>query len=214
MALTTIAAADDHPIVLDALRVSLQRIPIFRIEHECRSGASLLEALARLPTDIVITDFTMSRGDAAIDGFAMLRKLRDRVPGARVVLLTAQTNPGIFARAVKLGVRAVVSKEDGVEEVVRACLCVRTADDRYYSPTVRAITEGAGDYAHASQQDLTPKELEVVRLFVAGHSLIQIAGKLGRSASTISTQKHNAMRKIRAVSNTHLIRYAYENGLV
>ena len=93
---------------------------MFRIEHECRSGKSLLDALAKHPTDIVITDFSMSQREQAIDGFAMLRKLRDRVPDALIVLLTAQTNSGIFARAINLGVRAVVSKEDDTEEVVRA----------------------------------------------------------------------------------------------
>jgi two-component system capsular synthesis response regulator RcsB len=214
MDLTTISTADDHPLVLDALRASLQRIPVFRIEHECRSGKSLLDALAKHPTDIIITDFSMSQRDQAVDGFAMLRKLRDRVPDARIVLLTAQTNSGIFARAISLGVRAVVSKEDDTEEVVHACLRICTSNEAYYSPAVRALTESAGERVGALQQELTPKELEVVRLFVAGHSLVRIAGKLGRSASTVSTQKHNAMKKICAKSNTHLIRYAFENGLV
>jgi two-component system, NarL family, captular synthesis response regulator RcsB len=214
MDLTTIALADDHPIVLSSLRNSLAKIPVFRILHECRSGASLLENLTATPADVVVTDFSMSQGDQALDGFAMLRKLRNRVPDARIVLLTAQTNPGVFARAIKLGVRAIVSKEDDVEEVVLACLRIRVGNARYDSPLVRAVMARVGEAATASQQELTPKELEVIRLFVAGHSLIEIANKLGRSASTVSTQKHNAMKKIRAESNTQLIRYAYENGLV
>src|SRR5260370_41910183 len=107
----------------------------------------------------------MSHRDQAVDGFAMLRKLRDRVPDARIVLLTAQTNSGIFARAISLGVRAVVSKEDDTEEVVHACLRICTSNEAYYSPAVRALTESAGERVGALQQELTPKELEVVRLF-------------------------------------------------
>ncbi|AFQ46483.1 signal transduction response regulator [Burkholderia cepacia GG4] len=186
----------------------------FHIVHRCSNGAALLEALAAFPTDLAIVDYAMSRGDNPLDGFMLLRKLRDTMPGVRCVMFTAQTNPSVFASAIRLGVAGIVSKEDEVSEIVRACQFVRAGGTRYFSPAVRAIVEQAGATAYENQPELTQKELEVVRLFVSGHSLASIAKQLGRSVSTVSTQKYMAMQKLQADSNTCLIRYAYETGLI
>ncbi|MCY1462873.1 Transcriptional regulatory protein RcsB [compost metagenome] len=114
---------------------------------------------------------------------------------------------------MKLGVRAYVSKEDPIDEVVRACLQVVACDACYYSPLAQAILDSAA-LAAAPATELTLRELEVVRLYAQGIQLADIAGKLGRSVSTISSQKTVAMRKLGVQTNTGLIRYAYENGLI
>ncbi|WP_448168063.1 response regulator [Burkholderia ambifaria] len=214
MTAITIAIADDHPIVADWLRNLPHWPPTYRFLHCSNSGETLVESLKRTPTDIVIVDFAMGTGDKPLDGFTLLRKLREIVPDARLVLFTAQSNPSVFAAATKLGVSAVVSKEDAADEVVRACRHLCSGGTRYFSPTVRSIIEQTGSLPDLEQPRLTKKELEVVRLFAAGHSLVSIAEQLGSSVSTISTQKHTAMRKLQATTNIHLLRYAYENGLI
>lgn len=210
----TIAIADDHPIVADWLMSLPQWPPAYRILHCSNSGEMLVESLMRVPTDIVICDFAMRRGDRPLDGFKLLRKLREIVPDARLVLFTAQSNPSVFAAATRLGVSALVSKEDAAGEVVRACRHLCSGGTRYFSPTVRSIIEQTGSLPNGGESRLTKKELDVVRLFAAGHSLCSIAEQLGSSVSTISTQKHTAMRKLQANTNVHLLRYAYENGLI
>ncbi|KDB10010.1 two component transcriptional regulator, LuxR family [Burkholderia sp. lig30] len=210
----TIAIADDHPVVLELLRSLPQWSPTFRVVHVCDRGTALIDALTVSPTDIVVSDFSMSRGDRPLDGFMLLRKLREVVPHARRVLFTAQSNPSVFAAATRLGVSAIVSKEDAAVEVVRACRHLCSGGTRYFSPTIRAIVEQGGALPHSVPPKLTQKELDVVRLFVSGHSLVSIAKQLGRSVSTVSTQKHTAMHKLQADANIHLVRYAYENGLI
>jgi len=66
----------------------------------------------------------------------------------------------------------------------------------------------------APSTELTVRELEIVRLYAQGLQLNEIAGKLGRSVSTVSSQKTVAMRKLSIQTNTDLIRYAYEHGLI
>ncbi|KHK60409.1 histidine kinase [Burkholderia sp. A9] len=214
MTAITIAIADDHPIVADWLKSLPHWPPAYRILHCSNSGAMLVESLTRAPADIVISDFAMSTGDRALDGFMLLRKLREIVPDARRILFTAQSNPSVFAAATKLGVSAIVSKEDAAEEVVRACRYLCSGGTRYFSPTIRSIIAQTGALPDRVQSELSRKELDVVRLFAAGHSLDSIAKQLGSSVSTISTQKHTAMRKLQAETNVHLLRYAYENGLI
>ncbi|CAG9170309.1 Transcriptional regulatory protein RcsB [Cupriavidus laharis] len=211
--LIRVAVADDHPLVLTALRDCLQRSARFRIACECTGGSELVHALDRQPADIAITDFCMGHGDATLDGFNLLNRLARRHHGTRIVVVSAQSNAAIIRRAVKLGARAFVSKEDELEESLRACLHVMASDSCYYSPSIRAILDNAA-MSDAPATDLTLREMEVVRLYAQGMQLNEIAAKLGRSVSTISSQKTVAMRKLGVHTNTDLIRYAYENGLI
>ena len=211
---TTIAIADDHPVVIEMLKRLPQWGSEFLIAHCCNSGMALIDALTRSPVDLVIVDYSMNRGDKPIDGLRLLRRLHDVAPGAQCVMLTAQKNPSVFAAALQLGVKAIVSKEDGIDEIVHACRHVRAGRTRYFSPTVRAIVEQSGTISHDSHAKLTQRELDVVRLFALGYSLSSIAKKLGRSVSTVSTQKYMAMKKLQADTNINLIRYAYESGLI
>ncbi|EKZ99861.1 MULTISPECIES: response regulator [Cupriavidus] len=210
-----VALADDHPLVVVALRDCLQRTPGFQVACECTNGSELVDALTQNPVDVAVTDFSMGHGDTSLDGFNLLRKLHRRHPDTRIVVVSAQTNPGVVSRAMKLGARAFVSKEDELDEIVRACIHVTISNGHFYSPSIRAVLDSATAAATAAPAtELTLRELDVVRLYAQGFQLTEIANKLGRSVSTISSQKTVAMRKLSVQTNTDLIRYAYENGLI
>ncbi|SDC84428.1 two component transcriptional regulator, LuxR family [Cupriavidus sp. YR651] len=207
-----VALADDHPLVVIALRDCLRRTPGLQVTCESTNGSELICALAHNPVDVAVTDFSMGHGDASLDGFNLLRCLSRRYPDTRIVIVSAQTNPGVVSRAMKLGARAFVSKEDELDEIVRACIHVTVSNGHFYSPSIRAVLESVSA-GTSPGTDLTLRELEVVRLYAQGLQLNEIANKLGRSVSTISSQKTVAMRKLSVQTNTDLIRYAYENGL-
>ncbi|GGX02016.1 DNA-binding response regulator [Pigmentiphaga litoralis] len=210
----TVAIADDHPLVLQAVGNALRATKAYTILHECQTGQSLLEMLAQRPADLVVMDFSMSRNDRSVDGLALVKRVRRVAPSAKVVLLTAQAHPGVLACALKEPVNAIVSKEDGLDELLRACHHARTQDLPYCSPTVRRLLDDAGAMPDAKVPALTPKEMEVLRLFAAGHGLVAIAERLSRSVSTVSSQKHTAMKKLNLKSSSELLRYAYESGLI
>ncbi|MEN7529634.1 MULTISPECIES: response regulator transcription factor [unclassified Cupriavidus] len=208
-----VALADDHPLVVTALRDCLQRTPGFQVTCECTNGSELVGALAQNPVDVAVTDFSMGYGDTSLDGFNLLRRLTRLYPETRIVIVSAQNNAGVVTRAMKLGARAFVSKEDELDEIVRACIHVTVSSGYFYSPSIRAVLDNAATVT-APTTELTLRELEVVRLYAQGFQLNDIASKLGRSVSTISSQKTVAMRKLNVQTNTDLIRYAYENGLI
>ncbi|MXN74336.1 response regulator [Burkholderia sp. 4701] len=210
----TVAIADDHPVVLESLDRLLQGTPPFRVAHSCRSGTALIAALMQAPVDIAVVDYSMSRGERPLDGLPLLRKLRRIAPRMRCVMFSALSNPSVLAAALRLGVAAIVSKEDPIDEIVRACRRLDACGTCYLSPTARATLERGDASTRGRESALTARELDVVRLFASGHTLQDIAKQLGRSVSTVSTQKYTAMRKLQADTNIHLIRYAYENGLI
>ncbi|MTD28842.1 response regulator transcription factor [Erwinia sorbitola] len=209
----TVAISDDHPHIIHSLKMLFSNSDRFVISNETVCGRSLLSALATKPVDIVITDFSLSSDRSTIDGFAKLRALKGRFPDVKIVLLTSQSNTAILRSACDYGVKSIVSKSDPVEETLQACQHVMTQSGYYFSSTFSYIK----NYLIKGREKgspLTPKELEVIRLFSSGYTLSEIAQRQNRTISTISTQKYNAMRRLGVSSNIELIRYAYAKGLI
>ncbi|MFM0068324.1 response regulator [Paraburkholderia aspalathi] len=210
----TVSIADDHPIAIHAVSSLVSVVPGFTVVHECLDGMDLLKKLKEEPTDIVVTDFGMSRDDHSIDGFVLLRKSGECAPASGIVLLTAQKNPSVLRRALTQSVSALVNKEDELSEVMQACLLVHRGGGAVLFSN-RESADGTGRQRLGQKNEApTRRELDVLRLYAAGHSLVEIADQLGLAVSTISTQKHTAMRKLHLASNTELIRYAFETGLI
>ena len=208
-----IAIADDHPVVVDAYTAHLQRLQGVEVACACMNGTKLIESLRETPCDIAVTDFSMGYGNGSVDGFNLLEKLVRLFPSTHIVVVSAQNNPGVVLRAMEIGARAFVSKADKASEVSRACAYVMGGGDVYYSPTVHGLLMSV-DIAAFPMNAPTQKEMEVVRLFASGMRLSEIGAKLGRALGTVSSQKTSAMHKLGVSTNTDLIRYAYENGLI
>lgn len=209
----TIAISDDHPHIIYSLKMLFENSDLFVVSNETICGKSLLSVLSAKPTDIVITDFSLSSDRSTIDGFSKLRALKGRFPDVKIVLLTSQSNTAILRSACDYGVKSMVSKSDPVEETVLACQHVMTQSGYYFSSSFSHIK----NYLTKGKEKgspLTPKELEVIRLFSSGYTLSEIAVRQNRTISTISTQKYNAMRRLGVSSNIELIRYAYAQGLI
>lgn len=209
----TVAFSDDHPHIIHSLKMLFSKNDRFTIATATVCGKDLLSVLASEQTDIVITDFSLSSKHSAIDGFAKIRALSGRFPLVRIVLLTSQKNIAILSKTCDYGVKAIVSKSDPVEDTVIACHHVMNQNDYYFSSSlidIKSYLSKSGGKGNS----LTPKELEVIRLFSTGYTLSEIARRQNRTISTISTQKYNAMRRLGVSSNVELIRYAYAQGLI
>lgn len=209
-----IALADDHPVVLLALRGQLEALPGVEVTSVCETGTDLIDALSTRPCDLVITDFAMSRNDAAHDGLELLAFLHRHFPKTQVLVFSSQANPGIIRRVMGMGLGGFVSKLDPISELIQAVSHLRRKRGAFYSSSARALIDPHTDLSSMSEPALSARELEVMRLYTKGHTLSQIAHILNRSVSTISTQKTAAMRKLGLQSNTELIRYAYAHQFI
>ncbi len=110
-----------------------------------------------------------------------------------------------------LNIKAVLNKADDITHLITAIHTVY-AGSSYLSPSIQEICMRTD--ASNSTQKLSRRELEVIRLFVEGASINEIANQLNRTKQTISTQKSSAMRKLGIQRDADLFRYAYESGLV
>lgn len=212
-----IAIADDHPVVLSALKHELSRFPEFRIVLMAQTGDDLLEALHRTPCEVVITDFAMPTDDKdESDGFSLIKRIRADHALTKLIVYTAMNNSAVVRRLYRMGVFSVISKKEKAEELINACLATQTSKQVYFPVSLRGELEvswAQGD-AFAQNKELTMSELEVVRLFVGGSSLSDICERLSRTPSTVSTHKNNAMRKLGLATDADLIKYAFATGML
>lgn len=205
-----IIIADDHPVVLMGLRVALQAYSArFDIVGEASNGKGLVDMLASVPCDLLITDFSMSDDAESNDGLVMLTSIHQGHPNLPTIVLTMLNNPALVQGMLAVGVRAVVDKMSFTKELMLAINAV-TAGRIYLSEhTKKQLIE----YSASGLRSLSAREADVVRMFAQGLTVTEIAHRTGRSVRTISQQKRDAMRKLGLAGDKQLHEYAKTTGL-
>jgi two-component system, NarL family, captular synthesis response regulator RcsB len=212
-----VVVADDHPIVLQAISDQFSRVSGMTITASVNSGNELVRALEREPVDLIVTDLVMqSDQEGELDGLRLVSRLRRSFPDIPVVIVTMTTSGDMLHQLCKLGVAAIVSKEEPPSELVQVTLRALTTKETLVSPKIqhRLARDGSSARDLGREQPLSPRELEVVRLFTQGMSVTEIARTLNRSVPTIATQKRSAMRKLHVDNHVDLVKYAARTGLV
>jgi len=204
--------ADDHPLVLVGGALALENANV-EVVGKARATDELLALLADRECDVVITDFLMP-SDRQDDGFALLDTIVKQYPGIAVVVLTMINRPAALQSMLNRGVLGIVDKRAPMDELATAARAV-AAGETYLSETLLDILNEADEVSEAMPgAALSPRETEVIRQFVAGRSLQQIAESEGKSVKTISRQKRDAMRKLGVDHDSLLGDYVRDHGLV
>ena len=208
-----VVIADDHPIVLVGVRELIERDPRFRVVGEAVCSNELVNLLASGPVDLVVTDFNMPGDSPYGDGLKLVEYLTRHFPSIRVVVLTMISNPLILTRLQELGVLAVIQKNQLHDEIQAALQAIARGNPiRQHRPQPISVVDDGADLDERFTR-LSPKEHEILRLFVSGQSVNEIARGLNRSAKTISTQTVSAMRKLEVSSDQDLLTYCIERNL-
>ena len=206
--------ADDHPFTLAGVRAEIERAGApLQVAGEASNGTTLLKLLeSSRPGDLLVTDFSM-RGPQLrdCDGLPLLLTLRRQFPALPIIVLTEVENPAMLRAMVESGVRGLVDKTSARNELLAAIQRV-AAGRIYFCRAMRTVLDQAGglDKPHVR---ISPHEAEVVRLFVGGLTVSEIAVRVSRSVKTISRQKNDAMHKLGLDNNSQLYAYARDHGL-
>lgn len=209
-----IILADDHPIFLIGLQVVLEQGDRAKVIAQANSPDELLHRLHTHECDVLVTDFMMPV-DQQNDGLRLLERIRRDFPQLPVVVVTMLNHAGLFRSILALEVRGLLSKASVAAELPTAIESIRQGR-RYVAASVRRTLHDAGEYGADNLmplEQLSPKELEVLRLLAAGHTVGEIAGRLLRSKQTVSAQKVSAMRKLGLANDAALFIYLQEHGL-
>lgn len=204
--------ADDHPLVLVGGALALRNAHV-DVVGEAKAADELLGMLEERPCDVVITDFLMP-SDRQDDGFALLDTIKEKYPDRALIVLTMVNRPAALQSMLARGVLGIVDKRSPMDELAVAAKAVHRGET-YLSETLLDILNEADETSIAMPgAELSPREKEVIRAFVNGQSLQQIADREGKSVKTISRQKRDAMRKLGVDHDSLLGDYVRDHGLL
>jgi DNA-binding NarL/FixJ family response regulator len=204
--------ADDHPMFRAGLRGSLGADPDLEIVGEAESGTAVVDLALALTPDLVLMDLQMPGGG----GIQATATLRERVPGARVLVLTMYEDAGSIFAAMRAGARGYLLKGAGEEDVIRA---VRTVAEGglVIGPAVADLV--AGFFASGHQQgpeafpELTDREREILELIARGMSNPTISHRLMLSEKTVRNYVSSILTKLAVVDRSAAIVLAREAGV-
>jgi two-component system response regulator NreC len=212
---TTIVLADDHHVVRQGLRVLLEAEPDFRVVGETGDGLAVLNLVERLKPDVLILDIIMPGSS----GLEVTREVGRHSPGTRVVILSMHANEAYVLEALQAGAMAYVLKGSTSEELVDAVREVAAGRRYLSSPLTERAVEAYVQKAKAAAlldpyETLTTREREVLHLAAEGYTNAEIADRLFISQRTVETHRANMMRKLDLRTQTDLIRYALQRGII
>lgn len=197
--------ADDHALMIEAVRLALKDEPDFEIVASAESGSQVLPLVERTDVDMVILDLRMP----GMDGLTCVKLLRERFPEVRIAILSAVDSDESVQAALDLGASVFVSKNVEPAELVAALR--RAADDVVSEPVGRS--EQRANPA-AENTGLTQRELDVLRSLGEGRSNKEIARSLWLAEQTVKFHLTNIYRKLNVSSRTEAVHWAYRHGLL
>jgi two-component system response regulator NreC len=202
-----IVLADDHAVVRSGLKLLLESEHGFEVVAIAGTAEDALRYVLGHKPDVLILDLNMPGSRTSLD---VIPEVAEVSPGTRVVVLTMQEDPAFARRALRAGAVGYVLKEAADEELVQA---VRLAADgqTYLHPRLGAALAAAPD---GRPDDLTQRELDVLRLIALGHTNAEIAEQLHLSVRTVETHRAHIQQKLRLSTRSELVRYALEHRLV
>jgi two-component system capsular synthesis response regulator RcsB len=211
MAILNVVIADDHPIVLLGVRELIERDERFRVVGEAICSNELIELLQNQSVDLVITDFNMPADSPYGDGLKLVEYLGRHFAHVKILVLTMISSPLILTRLHELGVVGVIQKNQ-LHDDIQLALTAIAKGRTFKSAKPESVSVMEPNVALDKRLSrLSPKEFEILRMFVSGQSVTMIARSQSRSAKTISTQKISAMRKLEVSSDQDLLTYCLEN---
>jgi two-component system response regulator NreC len=205
----TIVLADDHVVVRRGLRLLLEGEDGLEVLAEAGDVADALRLVGAHRPTVLVLDLNMPGEESlpAIPRFAEVS------PGTAVVVLTMQSEPGFAREALRSGARAYVLKEAADDELVEA-IRAAAAGETYLNPKLGARMAAEPDGPAAPPDDLTDREVDVLRLIALGHTNTEIGRQLYLSVRTVETHRAHIQQKLRRTKRAELVRYALEHGLV
>ena len=205
----SVLIADDHGIVRSGLSMLIDRQVDMRVEGEAQDGIEAVDSCLRQRPDVAVLDVSMPR----LTGLHAARQIKAQLPDIAVLMLSMHDDDAYFFEALEAGASGYVSKRGADADLIDAIRTV--ADGRTFlsSRTQQALMrQWLNDGAPA--EDLTPRELEVVKLIGEAHTNRQIADALKLSEKTIESHRGNVLAKLGMRDRVELVRYAIRRGLV
>lgn len=204
---TRVLIVDDHPVVRDGLRGIFADEPGFEVVGEAANGHDAVIQAQALDPDVVLMDLRMPR----MDGVTAIARLGEVGVRSRVLVLTTYDTERDVLPAIEAGATGYLLKDAPADELLRA-VSAAARGETVLSPSV--ATQLVGRVRQPTEEPLSPRELEVLRLVAAGSTNRQIAAELFISEATVKTHLLHLYGKLDVNDRAAAVAAAFDRGLL
>jgi DNA-binding NarL/FixJ family response regulator len=208
----SILIADDHEVLRRGVRALLEARPEWKICGEAATGREAAEKARKLRPDLVLLDLTMPE----MDGLEAIPKILEACPGTKILVLTMRDSGEMASQVLAAGASGLVLKSDAAHDLVRAIQSIER-DQPFLSPAVTRLIIGHLAKTNApgpSPVDVSPRELEILKLLALGRSNKEVATALDISVKTVDAHRFNIMRKLNLRTYSDLIQFAIRRQII
>jgi DNA-binding NarL/FixJ family response regulator len=206
-----ILVVDDHPLILEGLRSSLERASDITIIGEAADGDEAMVKARSAKPDIILLDISLP----GRNGLEVLKQLHAELPEVRVLMLTTHPEIEYVERSLRLGAWGYLTKTGPSEELLKAIRTVGHGRKYVESALAQEIATGEpSTRQQAPHEVLSDREFQILCLLGQGRTLSQVAETLSISTSTVGTHRAHILDKMNMKTTAELVKYAVEHGLV
>jgi DNA-binding NarL/FixJ family response regulator len=202
--------ADDHGIVRSGLRLLLERQEDIEVVAEAADGAEARDLAVRARPDLAILDVKMPK----LTGLQATREIRQQAPEVAVLILSMHDDERYLFEALKAGASGYVLKTQADTDLLAAIRAVERGEPFLTPEAQRALIQDVLERGSGGEEELTPREEEIVKLVAEANTTKEIAAILHLSEKTVENHRANAMRKLGMRDRVELVRYAIRRGLI
>jgi len=203
--------ADDHAIVRRGIAAVLEIVPDIEVVGEAKNGGEAIAQVERLRPDVILMDLVMPE----MDGIEAIRRIKDRQPEARILVLTTFAGEDKIFPAIKAGALGYHLKDSRPEELVQAIREVHRGESSLHPVIARKVLEELSRPSERppTPDPLTPREVQVLQLVAQGLENWEIAERLVITEATVRTHVSNITSKLHVASRTQAALYALREGI-
>ena len=199
-----VLAVDDHPLLREGIAALIGSEEDMELIGEASNGREAVDLFRKYQPDITLMDMQMPE----MNGIDAIGAIRGEFPDARIIVLTTHPGDSLVSRALKAGARAYLLKGMLRKELSETIRAVHAGQKRMSSEVAAEIAE------HSTDNALTPREIDVLRLVAAGNANKEIGARLSLTEVTVKSHVQNILAKLGANDRTHAVTIALKRGII
>lgn len=207
-----ILIADDHQMFIDGVKALLRNEKHLVFKGEVHDGKEALAFLESNQVDLLISDLTMPE----MNGIELTKAVKTKYPDVKVLVLSMHADKEMISEILLAEAEGYILKNTGKNELKKAIECIAEGGTHYSQEVLTILMNKISKQEKADREinNLTERELEIVKLIVQEYSTADIADQLHISPRTVDTHRKNIMQKTSSKTIIGLMKYAFRNGLI